>query len=206
MLDPPHFKGGHMSSIYRDRFDSLIQFITIAIFPACDWRLVKAQMIQESGANANAVSPVGARGLMQLMPATARELGYDPDELFNPEQNLQAGVKYLRIQYTHLPEIRTHDERLKFALAAYNGGRGYVNKALELAYEAEFKAAMPPGHRGSMHGRWQTWDYTFPFLKSPDCLVNGRRPDWSQMVSYVEKIWARYRLIGGRGSVGKPEA
>ncbi len=194
-----------MSNIYINRFDSLIQFITIAIFPACDWRLIKAQMLQESGAEARAVSPVGAKGLLQLMPATAHELGFDVMELFDPEQNLQAGVKYLRIQYSHMPEIRTHDERIKFSLGAYNGGRGYINKALELAYESDIGADMPPGHRGAFHGKWQTWDYTKAFLASPLCEVNGRRPDWKQMVQYVEKIWTRYRRSTCRTCKGAGE-
>lgn len=181
--------------IYRNRFDSLIKFLAESTFPECDWRLIKAQMLQESGANPHAVSPVGARGLLQLMPATAQELGLKDGEVFDIEQNLMAGIRYLRIQYTHFPEIPSHDEKLKFSLAAYNGGRGYVNKAMELAYEAQVGAEMPRGHKGALPGKWQTWDFTKDYLKSPDCLVNGRRPDWKQMTDYVEKIWANYTRL-----------
>jgi soluble lytic murein transglycosylase-like protein len=73
----------------------------------------------ESAYRAEAVSPKGALGLMQLMPATARELGADPTD---PRQNLDAGARYLRgllIQYGHSPEL---------ALAAYNAGPGAVNR------------------------------------------------------------------------------
>ena len=67
-----------------------------------------------------AVSPKGAMGLMQLMPATAAQFGViDP---FNPSENIRAGVSYLR----QLLDRYDHDEQL--ALAAYNAGPGAVDK------------------------------------------------------------------------------
>lgn len=74
---------------------------------------------QESGFNPNARSPVGAQGLAQLMPATARELGVDPSD---PMQNLAGGAKYFRQQMD-----RFQDPAL--ALAAYNAGPSRVAKA-----------------------------------------------------------------------------
>jgi len=68
----------------------------------------------ESGFRANAVSPAGARGLMQLMPATARDLGVE--DSFKPDQNINGGTAYLDQLLT-----RYHDD-LKLALAAYNAG------------------------------------------------------------------------------------
>lgn len=73
---------------------------------------------QESGWNAGAVSPKGALGLAQLMPATARKLGVDPSD---PRQNLDGGARYLAAQYR-----KYRDWAL--ALAAYNAGPGAVDR------------------------------------------------------------------------------
>lgn len=79
--------------------------------------LVAAVIDAESGGNSEAVSPAGAQGLMQLMPATAQALGVsDP---FNPIQNVEGGVSYLAEQYRRFGSY-------ELALAAYNAGPGAV--------------------------------------------------------------------------------
>lgn len=82
--------------------------------------LIEALVWQESRWRANAVSPVGARGLAQLMPGTARELGVDPGD---PFANLEGGARYLRAQ------LDRFDGDLEKALAAYNAGPGRVERA-----------------------------------------------------------------------------
>lgn len=185
----------------ENRFDGLIKSFTEETFPSCDWRLIKAQVAQESGFDPNAKSPCGALGLLQLMPSTAWQVFQLTEKsLLDPEKNLSAGIRYLYMQYLHFPEIPEHEERLKFALASYNGGRGYINKALELAYEFEFNEPMPAGHNGAKPGNWQTWQYSKEKLKTSLCRVNRRTPDWKQIIGYIEKIWPRY--LGHKNKAG----
>ncbi len=83
-------------------------------------QLIEAMVWQESRWQTNARSPVGARGLAQLMPGTARELGVNPDD---PLANLEGGVRYLRQQ------LDTFDGNVEKALAAYNAGPARVARA-----------------------------------------------------------------------------
>jgi len=85
-----------------------------------DPKLIEAVIHTESGFDAQAVSPVGAQGLMQLMPATAEELGVtDP---FDAEQNIKAGSKYLK------QLMNRYDGDTRLALAAYNWGMGNLER------------------------------------------------------------------------------
>jgi hypothetical protein len=81
--------------------------------------LVRGVMKAESGFEVKAVSPKGALGLMQLMPATAQKLGADPRD---PAQNVDAGARYLRAL------LEKYGGGLRRALAAYNAGPGAVDR------------------------------------------------------------------------------
>jgi len=83
-------------------------------------QLVAALIRQESAGNVRAVSHKGARGLMQLMPATAIRFGVPKEHLFDPEHNLEAGVRYLSWLLDQFPND------LAKVLAAYNAGENAV--------------------------------------------------------------------------------
>ena len=84
-----------------------------------DKKLVMAVIDVESGFNAAAVSPVGAQGLMQIMPETGKDL--DLDDPFDPSENIDAGIRYLRYLLDTFPDRR-------LAVAAYNAGPNAVKK------------------------------------------------------------------------------
>ncbi|MGP2822169.1 lytic transglycosylase domain-containing protein [Serratia ureilytica] len=87
--------------------------------------LLGAVISKESSGNANAMSGKGAIGLTQVMPNTARGMGYDPEELKrNPAMQVEAGARYLKQM------IDAHDGNVSAALAAYNWGPGNVQKYL----------------------------------------------------------------------------
>jgi hypothetical protein len=158
------------------------------------WKLIKAQVWQESAFEPDAVSPCGAVGLLQLMPDTDYMLDKDYDGK-NPRGNLENGIRYDRWLFDRLWEFPEEGERLKFMLAAYNGGLGYINAAMELAYDCEFKEPMPKGHKGARPGQWQTWQTTSAFLCSPYCRLKGKKPDYRQMLDYVERIWEKFNYL-----------
>ena len=102
----------------RDAYDDLIE--EAAALYKLDPRMIKAVIETESAFNALAVSPVGALGLMQLMPAVAAELG--AEDPLDPRQNIMAGSRYLR------QLLDSHRGNVRLALASYNAGPGNVAK------------------------------------------------------------------------------
>ena len=126
-------------------------------------------MLAESAGNPDAVSPCGAMGLFQLMPATAKELKC-PDP-FRPDHNIRAGTEYLANQLYRIkakwPTILEADAQ-RMALAAYNGGLSYLLVAAK-------GPPQPP-----------TWGAVAEALKT--VTFNGKRPDWKQMHDYVARI------------------
>ena len=149
-----------------------------------DWRLLVSQMYQESGFDPSAVSFADARGLMQVLPRTAREVGVAPEQLAQPEQGIVAGARYLAWTRDRFPALPL-GERHWFALAAYNAGVGHVRDARRLAAAQGWDPA-----------RW------FDNVEKAMLLLSERRyarqavhgyVRGSEPVRYVSEIRHRYR-------------
>lgn len=97
-----------------------------------DWRLLAAVAYHESRFNPNTVSPMGACGLMQLMPVTGAKFGLDSLNMFDPEANISAGVQYIKYLKMVYHDIEDKEERTKFILASYNAGPAHVLDAMKL--------------------------------------------------------------------------
>jgi membrane-bound lytic murein transglycosylase F len=97
-----------------------------------NWRLLAAQAYSESHFDAQCISWAGACGLMQLMPNTAAHYGVDGNAIFNPADNTEAAVQYLKMLNMDFHSIPNKEERIKFILAAYHSGPGHVLDAMAL--------------------------------------------------------------------------
>jgi membrane-bound lytic murein transglycosylase F len=148
-----------------------------------DWRLVTAQMYQESRFDPGARSWVGALGLMQVMPRTAREIG--AGDVRKPAEGIHAGVKVLA-RYSAMyqdPEISEQD-RLRFALASYNCGPGHVADGRRLAADLKLDPDRWFGHV----------EKAMPLLAKRQFARTARHGycRCSEPVKYVSAIQSRY--------------
>jgi len=160
-------------------------FIRYSDFVGWDWRLLAAQSYQESAFDPEAISWAGAKGLMQIMPATASMMGLSPNMLFQPEANISTAVRYLNKLQHQFDDIRNPLERQKFTLAAYNGGYNHIRDAQRLAQK--------------YHRDPQSWDavsYYVYNLNNPhyyrDPVVRYGYMIGNETYHYVNNILDRY--------------
>lgn len=155
-----------------------------------DWRLMAAQCYQESTFDPQARSWAGACGLMQIMPATADHLGLARSDMFNPEKSIAAAAKLIGELERSFSDIRNQQERIKFVLAAYNGGGFHVRDAMALAQK-----------NGRNPQRWADVSHYILLLAQPeyynDPVVKYGYMRGSETADYVEKIMQRWN--GYRG-------
>jgi membrane-bound lytic murein transglycosylase F len=166
-----------------------------------DWRLIVAQIMQESKFRHTAQSRVGARGLMQLMPRTAQEITrefdvheYDVQYIFkNPRENIAAGIYHLKKQFNYFPNADLIN-RTKLSLASYNCGAGRVFDAQTIARFYNH----PPNNWNHIR------DY-LAALKKSDWEIHLQvwplgRPKYGyfygneETVNYVERIWELFQI------------
>ncbi|BDC98078.1 transglycosylase SLT domain-containing protein [Persicobacter psychrovividus] len=152
-----------------------------------DWRLLAAQIYQESLFNPHAKSWMGAEGLMQVMPNTAKFFGKDSEKLYDPHHNIEAGTEYLNwLNKFWAKRVENPEERIKFILASYNAGQGHVLDAQRLAekYGKDTKT-WDDNVEVFMLKKSEAEYYKDPVVKSGYC--RGREP-----VAYVKNIMSRY--------------
>jgi membrane-bound lytic murein transglycosylase F len=167
-----------------------------------DWRLLAAQAFQESRFKPDAHSWAGATGLLQLMPATAKQYGVK--NALDPEDNVQGAVKFLKwLDGFWRERIADDNERLKFILASYNCGAGHVQDAQRLA---EKYGGNPQSWEDVSYWLLQksTQEYsTDPVVKFGFC--RGLEP-----VNYVTHILQRYdrykQFLARRSPKSEPQA
>lgn len=143
-----------MSEIKQNNaYDSIIAHSAERYLPGLDWRLVKAQLWQESSLNPDAVSPVGAQGIAQFMPDTwARMVKkmHLPSNVtpFYPSYAIQACCFYMAELYKEWTAKREDADRYALALASYNAGLGNILEAQKLAGDAnEYHKIIAQLHR-----------------------------------------------------------
>lgn len=119
------------ASFYPDKYDGAFKDAAIFLPYPHDWRLLKAQCWQESRLNPIAVSPVGAFGLCQFMPGTAKDMKrqYGLGNLWIPEQSILAAARYMGTLGRTWRSKRSWQSRYKLALGSYNAGAGNLIKA-----------------------------------------------------------------------------
>lgn len=146
-----------------------------------DWPFIAAVIHQESRFKPRARSRPGAKGLMQLMPRTAREMGCsDP---YDPVQNIEAGTRYLAWTRERFPEL-ARDERLAFTMAAYNAGIGHVRDAQRLARQQGWD---PDRWFGHVERAIELLSQRRYAAKARHGYVRGR-----ETTTYVREIWSAY--------------
>ncbi len=165
-------------------FDDIIKKCSETI--GWDWRLVAALIYQESRFNPSVISPRGAYGLMQVMPATGEHFGLDVTH--SVENNIRAGISYIRMLDDLFANwVSDPDERVKFILASYNAGHGHVIDAIKLAEKNGLDA-----------GKWEDNVSLFlerksdPVFYDDPVVRNGRLKQGVQVNAYVADILKRY--------------
>jgi len=179
--------GAALAEPVTDRHDNTFRKYSKRFFgPGHDWRVFKAQAMAESNLSMNAKSWVGARGIMQLMPATFREIQSKNPEfksINDPEWNIAAGIYYDSQLWTQWNRDADAADRPRFMLGSYNAGRRTLLRAQDVARAKTLK-----------HTIWPSIRAVAPEVR-----------DWrhQETLSYIERIEAHLARMDGHGHVLK---
>jgi membrane-bound lytic murein transglycosylase MltF len=166
----------------QDRYDDVFRKYSKRFFGVgFDWHYFKAQGLAESGLDPKARSPVGARGVMQLMPGTYAMIKKARSESFgnieDPEWNIAAGILFSRDLWHVWADTPDEQERLRFMFGSYNAGQGTIKRATSVARAKQLDA--------------RTW-------KSIETVApNVQRWRYTETLPYVRKIEANHKNLNG---------
>ena len=169
-------------------YDSLFRVYADTI--GWDWKMLAAVAYVESKFDTAAVSSVGAQGLMQMMPQTARAMGVPEGMEQNPDESVRAATDYF-IYLSHLFRRVPEPERINFVLASYNAGFGHIHDAMRLAHKY-----------GKNRHVWNDNVETFLRLKNDsiyytDSLCRNGRFQGVETILFVRRVqhkYSEYRL------------
>lgn len=158
-----------------------------------DWTLIAAIAFTESRFDSTAVSDAGAQGVMQVMPETLRGFGI-PDSLHTDNRtNIMTAARLLQSLEKQFRPIKSPEERIKFQLASYNAGFGYIHDAMRLAKKY-----------GYDRYKWEANVDSFlihlshPQFYTDTLCRNGQFGGWAETLSFVKKVqrnWRRFSDI-----------
>ena len=158
-----------------------------------NWTLIAAIAFTESRFDSTAVSQVGAQGVMQVMPETMRGFGV-PDSLHcDNRTNIMTAALLLQSLEKQFRPIKSPEERIKFQLASYNAGFGYIHDAMRLARKY-----------GYDRYKWEANVDSFlihlslPEFYTDTLCRNGQFNGWQETLSFVKKVhrhWHRFQSI-----------
>ncbi len=171
----PVFRISPYDSIFRVYADTI----------GWDWKMLAAVAYVESKFDTSAVSSVGAQGLMQIMPVTARAMGIPEGMEHDPEESVRAAAEYLSY-LSHVFRRVPESERVNFVLASYNAGFGHVQDAMRLADKY-----------GKNHYVWRDHVEAYLRLKNDstyftDSLCRNGRFVATETVHFVRKVQRKY--------------
>lgn len=152
-------------------------FKTAASKHGLPWTLLAAQSYQESHWNPRAKSPTGVRGMMMLTLSTAKSVGVK--YRLNPIQSINGGAKYLQKMIRRIPDEVQEEDKIWYALAAYNIGYGHLKDAMKLANNQELNA-----------NQWVNLKNVFPLLSNKKYYKKLKYgyARGSEPVRYVQRI------------------
>lgn len=148
-----------------------------------DWRLIAAQMYQESQYNPLSISHRGAHGLMQISSKTAESLGVM--DIYDPSENIEAGIRHLKTLFDFYDKAQGED-RLNIALAAYNVGMGHILDARNIARQQDLDP-----------NKWSSLVKTLPLLSQPEYYQETKYgySCGTEPIGYINKINTYYDIL-----------